>query len=62
MHPAVANIYVASANPIEVLVAKTELGKAVLGVVDGTAVTRIENEEEKAERRKTVEELGYRIE
>lgn len=62
MHPAVANIYVASANPIEVLVAKTELGKAVLGVVDGTAVTRIENDEERAERRKIAEELGYRIE
>ncbi len=61
-HPAVCNIYVASANPIEVIVAETELGRAVLGAVDGQKVERIENEEEKRERRELVEKLGYRIE
>ncbi len=61
-HPAVCNIYVASANPIELIVAETDLGRAVLGAVDGQKVERIENEEEKRERRELVEKLGYRIE
>ncbi len=61
-HPAVANIYVASANPLEVIVAETELGRAVIGVVDGTAVNRIETGEEKKERREICEKLGYVIE
>ena len=61
LHPAVCNVYVASANPIEVIVAETELGKAVVGVVDGTAVARIENEEEKKGRRETVAKLGYKL-
>jgi adenosine/AMP kinase len=60
-HPAVANIYVASANPLEVIVAETELGRAVIGVVDGTSVNRIETEEEKKERREICEKLGYVI-
>ncbi len=60
-HPAVCNVYVASSNPMEIIVAETELGRAVLGAVDGTAVNRIETEEEKVQRRKTYEELGYRL-
>ena len=61
-HPAVANIYVASANPLEVIVAETELGRAVVGVVDGTSVNRVETEEEKKERRELCEKLGYVVE
>ncbi len=60
-HPAVANIYAASANPLEVIVAETELGRAVLGVVDGTAVERIETEAEKEERRELCARLGYSV-
>ncbi len=61
LHPAVANIYAASANPLEVIVGETELGRAVLGVVDGTAVSRIEREEEKKERRELCIKLGYYV-
>ncbi|MCF2142625.1 MAG: adenosine-specific kinase [Candidatus Heimdallarchaeota archaeon] len=60
-HPAVCNIYVASANPLEVLVGETALGKAVLGVVDGTPVTKLETAKQKAERRALCEELGYKL-
>lgn len=60
-HPAVANIYVASANPLEVVVAETELGRAVVGVVDGTSVNRVETEEEKTERRELCEKMGYMV-
>lgn len=61
-HPVVANIYVASANPLDVLVAETELGRAVIGVVDGASVNRIETDGEKKERRTICEMLGYGIE
>jgi hypothetical protein len=58
-HPAVATIYVASANPLEVIVAETGLGRAVVGVVDGTSVNRVETVEEKKQRRELCEKLGY---
>ena len=61
-HPAVATIYVASANPLEVIVAETGLGRAVLGVVDGTSVNRLETVEEKKQRRELCEQLGYLVE
>ncbi len=61
LHPAVCNVFVASANPIEVIVAETELGRAVLGAVDGQAVERIESDEDKKQRRELCEKLGYRV-
>ncbi|MHC1636348.1 MAG: adenosine-specific kinase [Candidatus Methanospirareceae archaeon] len=61
-HPAVANIFVASANPIEVIVASTKLGRAVIGVVDGSSVNRIEDDSEREGRRNLCKELGYAIE
>lgn len=60
-HPAVCNIYVASANEIDVIMGETELGKAILGVVDGTSVNKIENDKEKQERRELAEKIGYKI-
>jgi hypothetical protein len=61
-HPAVATIFVASANPLDVLVAETELGRAVIGVVDGMSANRVETEAEKRERRALCEKLGYAVE
>lgn len=62
LHPAVCNIFVASANPMQIIVAETELGRAVLGAVDGSAVKKIEGEEEKRQRRELCEKLGYKVE
>jgi hypothetical protein len=61
LHPGICTIFVASANPIEIIVAETGLGRAVLGAVDGTAVTKVESEEEKSKRRALVEKLGYKL-
>ncbi|MFW9923836.1 MAG: adenosine-specific kinase [Candidatus Thorarchaeota archaeon] len=60
-HPAVCNIFVASANEMEVIIAETTLGKAVLGVVDGSSVNAIENNKQCQERRELVEKIGYKI-
>ncbi len=60
-HPAVAMVYGASENPFQVIVGETDLGRSVLGVVDGKAATRIETDEQKEERRELVEKIGYKI-
>jgi adenosine/AMP kinase len=61
-HPAVCTIFVASANHMEVIIGETELGRAILGVVDGTTVTKIETDEQKQERRELAEKFGYVVE
>jgi hypothetical protein len=61
-HPCVANVYVATSNPLQILVRETELGRAVVGVVDGKKVTSVETEEEKRERRELVKKFGYSVE
>jgi len=60
-HPAVAMVYGASENPFQVIVGETDLGRSVLGVVDGKAANRIETDEQKEERRELVEKIGYKI-
>jgi len=60
-HPAVAMVYGASENPLQAIVAETDLGRSILGIVDGKAATRIEDEELKRERRELVEKIGYSI-
>ena len=60
-HPAVCNIFVASANDIEVVITETELGRAIIGVVDGSSVNKIETTEQKKERRELTEKIGYKI-
>lgn len=57
--PTVANVLVASSNPLEAIVVETSLGKALLGFVDGSAAEKIENEIEKQERRDLVKKLGF---
>lgn len=60
-HPGVVNIYGASENPLQVIIGETDLGRAVLGFVDGLKSTEIESEDQKEERRKLVENIGYKI-
>ena len=60
-HPGVVNIYGASENPLQVIVGETDLGRAVLGFVDGLKSNEIEDEEQKEERRNLVKKIGYQI-
>ena len=57
--PTVAGIYIATSNPFQIIVAETDLGRAVIGVVDGTPVDHVESDEEREERRETVRRFGY---
>ena len=59
--PGVCSILAATANNVEVLVGTTQLGKSILGVVDGTSAENIENESQRTERRELVKKLGYTL-
>ena len=59
--PEVAHIFCATANPTEVLVAQTEQGRGILGVVDGFSPKGIEDEEGIAWRKHFLRMIGYKI-
>jgi len=58
--PEVANIYCATANPLEVIVAETEQGRGILGVVDGSSPKGVENEEQAKARVALLQKFGYK--
>jgi adenosine/AMP kinase len=58
--PEVCRIFCATANPVEVVLAETEQGRGVLGVVDGGAPLGVETEEDVAERKELLRRLGYK--
>jgi adenosine/AMP kinase len=57
----VCSIFCATANPTEVLVAETELGRGILGVVDGAAPKGVEEEQEIAWRKGFLRKIGYKM-
>ena len=58
--PEVCSIYLATANPFQVVLAETEQGRGVLGVVDGFASKGVENEDDIAERKAFLRKIGYK--
>jgi len=59
--PEVCRIYCATANPVEVILAETEQGRGVLGVVDGMKSKGVENEEDVRERKELLRKFGYKL-
>ena len=59
--PEVCGIYCATANPVQVLVAETEQGRGVLGVVDGAAPLGVEDDGDEADRRALLRDIGYKL-
>jgi len=59
--PEVVNIFCATANPTEVVLLESDLGRAVLGVVDGSSPTRMETEEDIANRKSFLRKIGYKF-
>ena len=59
--PEVCRIFCATANPTEVIVAETDQGRGVLGVVDGFSPKGIEGEEDVAWRRNLLRQIGYKL-
>jgi len=59
--PEVCRIYCATANPVEVILAETEQGRGVLGVVDGIKSKGVESEEDVRERKELLRKFGYKL-
>ena len=59
--PEVARVLCATANPTEVLVAQTEQGRGILGVVDGFSPKGVEDEEGITWRKDFLRMIGYKI-
>lgn len=59
--PEVCHIFCATANPVEVIVAQTEQGRAILGVVDGVSPRGVESEQDVAHRKNFLRMIGYKF-
>ncbi|OGK15832.1 hypothetical protein A2774_05855 [Candidatus Roizmanbacteria bacterium RIFCSPHIGHO2_01_FULL_39_12c] len=57
----VVNIFCATANPTEVVVAETKQGRGILGVVDGGSPKGVEKKEEVRERKELLRKFGYKL-
>ncbi len=59
--PEVCRIFCASANPVEVIVAETEQGRGIIGVIDGLMPKGFEKEEDIEKRRKFLRTINYKL-
>jgi len=57
----VCNIFCATANPVEVIIAETDQGKGILGVIDGFKSKGIEKEQDKKQRKEFLRKIGYKL-
>ena len=61
MAPEVCHIFCATANPVQVIIAETEQGRGILGVVDGIHTQGIETPEDVAHRKEFLRMIGYKL-
>jgi len=57
----VCGIYCATANPVEVIVAETEQGRGVMGVIDGAPPLGVEKDEDVRDRKDLLRKIGYKL-
>lgn len=59
--PEVAHIFCATANPTQVIIAQTDQGRGILGVIDGSDSKGIETEADIQKRQKFLRDIGYKL-
>ena len=59
--PEVCHIFCATANPVEVILAETEQGRGILGVIDGAHTKGIETENDVVQRKDLLRMIGYKL-
>jgi len=57
----ICQIFCATANPAEVIVSSTELGRGILGVIDGQSPLGIETEDDVRKRKEFLRKIGYKL-
>jgi adenosine/AMP kinase len=58
--PEVCHIFCATSNPVQLLVAQTDQGRGVVGVVDGASPRGVEDEAARGARREFLRKIGYK--
>jgi adenosine/AMP kinase len=61
MVPEVCRIFCATANAVEIVIAETAQGRAILGVVDGASPRGVEDAKDVAERKELLRRFGYKL-
>jgi len=59
--PEVCRIYCATANPVEVLIAETDQGRGIVGVVDGGPPLGVETDDDVTARKQLLRAIGYKL-
>ncbi|WP_330230745.1 adenosine-specific kinase [Nocardia sp. NBC_00508] len=59
--PEVCGVFCATANTVEVLIAETELGRGIVGVIDGAAPLGVESADDEEDRRQLLRRIGYKL-
>ena len=58
--PEVCSIFCATGNPVEMVVAESASGRGIVGVIDGSPPSGIEDETDRAQRREFLRAIGYK--
>jgi adenosine/AMP kinase len=61
MVPEVCRIFCATANPVQAIIAETEQGRGILGVIDGVSPKGTENDEDAQKRKDFLRMIGYKL-
>ena len=59
--PEVCTIFCATANPVDVLVAVTDRGRGIVGVIDGSPPLGVETDADAASRHRLLRDIGYKL-
>ncbi len=59
--PEVCSVYCASANPVEVIIVETQMGRGILGVIDGLKPKGVESEGDILWRKEFLRQIGYKL-
>lgn len=59
--PEVCTIHAATANPLEIVIAETNQGRGIIGVIDGLKSKGIEKEEDIKDRKEFLRKIGYKL-
>jgi adenosine/AMP kinase len=59
--PEVTRVFCATANPLQLLVARTPAGAGIVGVVDGSSPRGVETDADRRARREMIRKFGYKL-
>jgi len=59
--PEICSIFCATANEVEVVISQTDLGRGVLGVIDGNSPKGVETDKDVQERKEFLRMIGYKL-